>query len=117
MTVATPTKAVGVSFNTALGHPQVSVCYEAGTRRFLRRYSLSRVRYGQSACVLTYQDFRCENFREQALEAVCHLIDQEAIDAIERLYGQIRRPVHAYLEHPDADTERALCTAIELAGL
>lgn len=119
MTVATPSKsqAVGVSFNAALGYPQVSIVYETGTKRFLRRYSMSSVRLGQKPCVLTYEDFRCNDFREQLPESVCHLIDQDAIDSIERLYDQIRRPVHAYLASANAETERELCTAIEMAGL
>lgn len=117
MIIEAPTKACGISFNTALGYPQVSVVYEADTKRYLRRYSLSCISRIQQPSVLTYQDFFCENYHHQVPRSVCHILDLEAIDAIENLYDQIRHPIHAYLENPCAESERELCTAIELAGL
>ncbi len=117
MSVAIPDHATGIAFNTALGYPQVSVIHETGTERFLRCYSLSTIRRGQRPCVLTYSDFHCDDTRTEVPRSVCHLINLDAINAIEKTFDQIRNAALAYLESASPEAERDLCTLLELSGL
>lgn len=117
MTIEIPTKACRVSFNRARGYPQVYLVCEEGTAQYVRRYHLTFMPWRSDPKQVVYKDFYCSNWREQAPAPVAELPDENVIDAFEHLYAQIGRPMRAYLEQVNEDTQRELSTAIKLAGL
>lgn len=111
------TDAIGVGFNAHLGHPQISVVIERGKERFMRRFTMSAIRPREVTCILTYQDYYSPDWHEQAPQSVCHLRDDSVAEKIERVFSQIRTAATGYLKSATAQTERDLCTAIELSSL
>jgi len=104
---------VGVQFNEALGYPQVSIVYEEGAKRFIRRFSLRTVRHGQAPSVLCYSEFASEDWRTVAPANVVAITYEPAINAIKSAFARLSGLIRAYLNSPSASAEADLKAAVQ----
>lgn len=109
--------AVAVSFNTALGYPQVSVIVERGPERFMRRFKLVRILPDAEQSFLDHEDYHCPDKYESVPRRVHRLRNASATQLIDRTFSQISSAALQYLRAANPETERELCTAVELSGL